>query len=60
MLDGHRSLLRCGRSAVSCDRPIVPIETHRQEHLFACHAVLDDHRALGRLRSDHTSVLHLY
>jgi len=49
MLAGHRSLLHRRRSIVSCDRPVVPIETHRQEQLFAGHVVLDDHRALGRL-----------
>jgi len=49
MLARHRSLLHRGRSVVSCDRPIVPIEAHSQEQLFAGHAVLDDHCALGRL-----------
>jgi len=49
MLAGHCSLLHRGCSVVSCDRPIVPIEAHRQEQLFTGHAVLDDHCALGRL-----------
>jgi len=49
MLVRHRSLLHRGRSAVSCDRPIVPIEAYRQKQLLAGHAVLDDHCALGHL-----------
>lgn len=59
MLGGRRSLLYRGRSVMSCDRPIIPIEAdvHRQEQLSAGHAVLDNYCALSRLRSDHTSIL---
>lgn len=60
MLGRHRSLLHRGRSVVPCDRPIVPIGAHRQAHLFAGHAILDDHYPLGHLRSDHTSILRLH
>lgn len=49
MLDRHLQSLHLGRFTVPCDRPIVPIEAHRQEHLFAGHVVLDDHRAPGHL-----------
>lgn len=49
MLGRHLQSLHLGRFAVPCDRPIIPIEAYRQAHLFAGHAILDDHCTAGHV-----------